>query len=174
MADSASNAPEAFVFYKYKPSMAAAVIFIMLFIAATSVHIFQMIKHKAWFFTAFIIGGCCKLDTANLLWIPRLTRLCSRVYRLWGARQVFTRVSQVYNRPLCDTELASTLGPLFLRRIHLYDSWTYHSPDRRRKSFYHSNKVAHYRLCERRYHILPGPGCWYVAFNNSSSPSSTC
>ncbi|KAL3427229.1 RTM1 [Phlyctema vagabunda] len=46
----------AFVFYRYKPSMAAAILFVVLFIATTSYHIFQMITKKTWYFIPLIIG----------------------------------------------------------------------------------------------------------------------
>ncbi|KOS43940.1 hypothetical protein ACN38_g5113 [Penicillium nordicum] len=48
-------------FYRYEPSMAATVIFIILFIATTALHAFQMIKVKTWYLTAFCIGGLCQI-----------------------------------------------------------------------------------------------------------------
>ncbi|KAH8805275.1 RTA1 like protein-domain-containing protein [Xylogone sp. PMI_703] len=49
--------PNAFVFYRYHPSMGAAVIFAILFMGCTIVHMCQMCKTKAWYYTPFIIGG---------------------------------------------------------------------------------------------------------------------
>ena len=46
-------------FYRFEPSTAAAIIFIMLFAVTTSVHIFQMIKTKTWYMIAFCLGGIC-------------------------------------------------------------------------------------------------------------------
>ncbi|WPG98394.1 RTA1 domain protein [Acrodontium crateriforme] len=46
-----------FKYFTYDPSMAAAVIFLILFAAITSLHLFKMIKSKTWFMTPFCIGG---------------------------------------------------------------------------------------------------------------------
>ena len=52
--------PNAFVLYRYHPSMAAAVTFMLLFMATTLIHTYQMVKKKAWYFMPFIIGGICE------------------------------------------------------------------------------------------------------------------
>ncbi|RMJ05298.1 hypothetical protein CDV36_014035 [Fusarium kuroshium] len=44
-------------YYKYEPSMAAAVIFIITFSASSLLHAFQLIKTKTWFFIPFLIGS---------------------------------------------------------------------------------------------------------------------
>jgi len=49
--------PNAWVPYRYIPSVAAAIIFIICFSLATGFHIFKMIKLRSWFFTPFVIGG---------------------------------------------------------------------------------------------------------------------
>ncbi|KAJ5721364.1 uncharacterized protein N7483_009298, partial [Penicillium malachiteum] len=46
-----------YVLYNYTPSLAAAVICMLLFITFTSGHIFFVWKHKTKFFITFIIGG---------------------------------------------------------------------------------------------------------------------
>ncbi|KAF5574381.1 RTA1 like [Fusarium pseudoanthophilum] len=46
-------------YYHYNPSLAAAVIFIILFTATTILHFFQMIQTRTWFFLAFSLGGIC-------------------------------------------------------------------------------------------------------------------
>lgn len=45
-----------FVFYSYKPSMAGAVIFIILFAIAALYHIWLLTKHRVWYFIPFVIG----------------------------------------------------------------------------------------------------------------------
>lgn len=49
-----------YTLYKYDPSGVAALVFVALFGLTTSVHIFQMIRNRSWFFIPFIIGGLCK------------------------------------------------------------------------------------------------------------------
>ncbi|KXT02304.1 hypothetical protein AC578_196 [Pseudocercospora eumusae] len=55
------NALSGFEYYHYNPSMAAAVIFILLFLATTSLHGYQMFRTRTWFMTAFFIGGCFEI-----------------------------------------------------------------------------------------------------------------
>ncbi|KAI1010697.1 hypothetical protein LB503_004937 [Fusarium chuoi] len=45
------------LYYHYDPSLAAAIIFIILFTATTILHFFQMIQTHTWFFLAFSLGG---------------------------------------------------------------------------------------------------------------------
>ncbi|KAL5592669.1 hypothetical protein FOBRF1_006890 [Fusarium oxysporum] len=47
----------AYHLYHYDPSLAAAVIFIILFTATTILHFFQMIQTRTWFFLTFSCGG---------------------------------------------------------------------------------------------------------------------
>jgi hypothetical protein len=49
-----------YVFYHYELSMAAAVIFVLLFGASTIWHSVQMFRTRTWFMIPFLIGGCCK------------------------------------------------------------------------------------------------------------------
>ncbi|OMP86694.1 Protein RTM1 [Diplodia seriata] len=43
--------------YAYRPSKAGAVIFCILFIGATGIHMWKMVRRRSWFMTAFVIGG---------------------------------------------------------------------------------------------------------------------
>lgn len=49
-----------FQLYRYIPSVAAAVIFIVLFVLTTLYHIYQLTKSRSWYFIAFVLGGICK------------------------------------------------------------------------------------------------------------------
>ncbi|KAH6614960.1 RTA1 like protein-domain-containing protein [Boeremia exigua] len=51
------NDADSYVFYRYKPSLAAATIFVVLFSLTTGLHAFQSFKKRSWFMTPFIIGG---------------------------------------------------------------------------------------------------------------------
>lgn len=52
-----------FKLYRYTPSVAAAAIFIALFIITTVFHLWQLIKSRSWYFIAFVLGGICKYLT---------------------------------------------------------------------------------------------------------------
>lgn len=49
-----------FVFYHYEPSMAAAVIFVLLFGISTILHAVQMGMTRTWFMIPFLLGGLCE------------------------------------------------------------------------------------------------------------------
>lgn len=55
------NGTRGYPLYRYEPSIAAAVIFCILFLLATIIHSVQMVKTRTWFLTAFVLGGLCKL-----------------------------------------------------------------------------------------------------------------
>ncbi|CAG8902468.1 unnamed protein product [Penicillium egyptiacum] len=49
---------DGFALYNYDPSVAASVIFALVFATSAAVHIWHaFFKARAWFFTAFIIGS---------------------------------------------------------------------------------------------------------------------
>jgi hypothetical protein len=45
--------------YKYIPSALAAILFAVLFALTTSLHAFQLVRWKTWYFIPFLIGGLC-------------------------------------------------------------------------------------------------------------------
>lgn len=59
-----------FKLYRYDPSMAAAVIFIILFLLITAVHTYQLIRTRAWIFIPFVIGGFCKFTSSEIILAP--------------------------------------------------------------------------------------------------------
>jgi hypothetical protein len=52
-----------FKLYRYTPSVAAAVIFIILFTITTAFHVWQLIKSRSWYFIAFVLGGICEYSS---------------------------------------------------------------------------------------------------------------
>lgn len=49
-----------FKLYRYDPSLAANIVFIVLFAIATFGHIFLLVRKKVWYFIPFVIGCICK------------------------------------------------------------------------------------------------------------------
>jgi hypothetical protein len=47
--------------YTYNPSIAAAVIFVILFAVTTLLHTFHLFRTRTWFFIPLVIGGYCKI-----------------------------------------------------------------------------------------------------------------
>ncbi|KAH8805274.1 RTA1 like protein [Xylogone sp. PMI_703] len=50
--------PDAFVFYRYSPSLAGAIVFIICFFTTTLLHVCQLVKYRTYYFIPLIIGGC--------------------------------------------------------------------------------------------------------------------
>lgn len=48
--------------WHYVPSMPGAIIFIILFIAATAAHSYRMFRFRQWFYIPFILGCICKFE----------------------------------------------------------------------------------------------------------------
>jgi hypothetical protein len=52
-----------FKYYDYDPSLAAAVLFMALFVLTTALHIYQLLRTRTWYFIPFVIGGFRKSTT---------------------------------------------------------------------------------------------------------------
>ncbi|CEL09773.1 Putative RTA1 like protein [Aspergillus calidoustus] len=46
-----------FQLYRYTPNRAAAGLFVALFLLTTIYHVYQVWRQRAWYFTAFVVGG---------------------------------------------------------------------------------------------------------------------
>jgi hypothetical protein len=66
-----------FKLFRYDPNLSAAVFFILLFTAAASLHTYQYIVTKTWFFTAFIVGCWCKSALASPTLSQDTNRSCA-------------------------------------------------------------------------------------------------
>lgn len=49
-----------FKLYRYEPSLIAAIIFVVVFAVLTLLHVWRLYNTRAFYFTAFTIGGVCK------------------------------------------------------------------------------------------------------------------
>jgi hypothetical protein len=55
------NDPNAFILYRYHPSLAGAAIFTVLFALSTLLHVYQSFRKRAYFMIPFIIGGLMEM-----------------------------------------------------------------------------------------------------------------
>jgi hypothetical protein len=55
-----------FKYYRYLPSMPAAIIFVIAFFLITALHIYQMVRTRTWFMIAFCVGGVCTTSPTQL------------------------------------------------------------------------------------------------------------
>ena len=63
MADETAN--QDWQFYRYTPSLVAAIIFIVLFAISTFLHLYQLIRTRTWYFIPLVVGGFCKIFPAT-------------------------------------------------------------------------------------------------------------
>ncbi|PLN80227.1 RTA1 like protein [Aspergillus taichungensis] len=54
---SSSNPAIDFQLYRYVPSRAAAILFLVLFIVTTAYHIYQVVRMRSWYMIVFVTGG---------------------------------------------------------------------------------------------------------------------
>ena len=50
---------DGYYLWHYVPSIAAAIVFAILFAAITAAHLWKMIQTRMWFCIPFVFGGCC-------------------------------------------------------------------------------------------------------------------
>ena len=46
--------------YRYEPSLAAAIVFIVVFACTTVYHSYQLVTSRSWYFIPFALGGVCE------------------------------------------------------------------------------------------------------------------
>jgi hypothetical protein len=56
-----------FRLYRYEPSLPAAIVSVAIFAVLTACHALRVYYFKAFYFTAFTIGGLCKSTTVHHL-----------------------------------------------------------------------------------------------------------
>lgn len=60
MADASSSDAFDFKLYRYDPLLPAAIVSVVVFAILTVLHTWRLFRVRAYYFTAFTIGGICK------------------------------------------------------------------------------------------------------------------
>jgi hypothetical protein len=55
-----------FKLYHYDPSIAGAVVVLLLFLGTTALHFWQLFRARCWFMLPLAIGGICREPTFHL------------------------------------------------------------------------------------------------------------
>lgn len=50
---------QGFQLYRYDPSIAAAIIFTVLFFFTTMIHLYQFVRTRTWIMIPLLVGGFC-------------------------------------------------------------------------------------------------------------------
>jgi hypothetical protein len=148
--------PAPYIFYRYDPSLPAAVIFIALFAISTSLHAFQVLRKRTWYFLPFVIGGFCRTPppfiersgVADFSLNSRDRWLC------WtcGFKQTNSKLDR---RTLYCPELAHSVGSGSLRGFDLHGPWSNYPFDGWRAPLAYPCKMAHESVCSWRRVLLP-------------------
>lgn len=59
-----------FQLYRYTPSLAAAAVAVAIFAILTVLHMWRLLRARAFYFTAFTVGGICKWSLFRLGYHP--------------------------------------------------------------------------------------------------------
>ena len=65
MAPSNSDSVD-FEYFRYDPSLPAAIIFIVAFTLTSTFHVYQMISTRTWYLIPLVIGGFCQYRCIDL------------------------------------------------------------------------------------------------------------
>lgn len=146
-------------YYDYTPSLAAAVIFCILFGSITGYHFWLLFRNRTWFFIVFGIGGLC---------LFLLSKISSRAYtdffqhssrncRLWGSSNKRKSKSWLHASAIpCPKSLDFACAFAF-RRINLYASRSRNPCNWRRLPITHSRSISNNNFCLWRRHIFSCP-----------------
>lgn len=74
MSDTTAAAEDSFKLYRYEPSIVAAIISVVVFGLLTAGHLWRIYRTRAFYFTAFAIGGICKPN------LPPLSSIYNKPY----------------------------------------------------------------------------------------------
>lgn len=130
--------------YYYSPSFGAALIFVVLFLATTVLHLYQMYKSKMWFLSAFCCGGICECERPFFALPLLLFRVCigedgyhsmTDMHLLMCSRSGWlhssVRISKRNRYPQLrywtfhHPNNASSCGAGLIFRVNIYGAWAY-------------------------------------------------
>ncbi|KAI0098500.1 RTA1 like protein [Daldinia grandis] len=122
----ADEAPS-FVFYRYKPSMAAAVIFIIVFAISSLLHVKVLVQKRIWYFIPFVIG--CLFETIGYIGramsspeYPNFTKnpyIIQSILLLLGPTLLAASIYMILGRlvVLLEAESYSLIRPRWLTKV---------------------------------------------------------
>jgi hypothetical protein len=132
--------PQKFIYYHYNPSLGAAVAFIILFSFSTTYHFYQLLRYRAWFFIAFLVGCICQSATNHsfnhaqpahhpftktfFIYRPRtdqrIVNANSRDNGLHWTSDIGKGDARLATRPIPHTRLAPPPWATAARSVHLH------------------------------------------------------
>lgn len=166
-----------FKLYRYNPSMAAAVIFIILFFLVSALHFYQMVRTRTWIFIPFVLGGFCKCSASSTTRKALLTRwlgtvqfvgyIAVRTPRRASNQKLICPIeskvrrgiTQLDRRRLLRLHNSAPRRTCTLRRKHIHDAGKDHPRYRWRTLFDYPQAMAHKAVRDRGCNIVFDAGC---------------
>lgn len=90
--------------YGYRPSLAAGIVFTILFTLSTGLHIYQLVPKRAWWLIVFVVGGLGMLSSLQTLFYFCKTNLSAGELMGWAARVAAFKCP--YNGVVFEMQLA--------------------------------------------------------------------
>jgi hypothetical protein len=169
----------AWAFYRYPPSLPAAILFCILFLIASAIHGFQVWRTKTWYMLIFLAGGLCKTSRFALALsarpsLPPLFIFSALAYEL-KSLIVSSRGHRVHRS--CQLRCAkawildshSFHHPKYfsarcscdVRCLNLHDPWPHYSVNRWRQIFLDTPPLDDKAFCRRRHFCIHATRHWY-------------
>lgn len=164
-----------FSFYHYDPSMAGAVIFIILFAGTTIFHIYQMVRTRTWFFIPFVIGGICQWHFFRLTYRwqwARNSNLSSWGTRLHWSRHVQSGIAELDPGTISHPNLVPAPRSSPARRFYIYVPRTNNISSTGGVTRHHEKEMVNQSVRDGWRPLIPLAGLWWVLYWLKSSMTS--
>lgn len=148
--------------YHYDPSLAAAVIFAVLFGISAVWHAFQLVHTKTWYFIAFLIGVLCKFHYISRNTVRVLTQCYSWGGRVFIASGKCGRDPELVNSSLYNPDSPSFVSTSPLRSFDIHGTWSDYESFGSWPFVSNLNKMANQSICFGRHSIICYSVYWYV------------
>ena len=158
-----------YVLYQYTPSLVAAVVFAILFLSTTAIHLWQRISNHTQYFNPFIVGGICKdiLDiyAPQILSTPHSSQNTtnkissySSNHRIRGSHCLSFPHNIHY--PLCNSDTLATTRPHSICGIDLPGSRPGDQVFAGRTPQLCASEIHDHHLCYGRCSLFRSSSCW--------------
>ena len=151
--------------YRYVPSMAGAIVCLVVFLVMALLHLYQFLKSRNRIIVFVVIGALCTLLTLSAFSCQNhLGSLLMNDYRRsWRVRHTHRfALRQSSLGPVHHSRCTDTCRSFVVRRNHIHDAWPYHQTRRRRRRQSNPSEMVHEDLRYCGCHNVDHPGLRYA------------
>ena len=123
---------QGFEYYRYDPSMAAAIIFTILFFFTTLIHFYQFVRTRTWIMIPLLVGGFCisppspSTSQFPLVCIKADQQFRSRMDRIRRARSLGTPDAGLHAGSVCGAGHVHLGSTGLVRSDHIHGARANH------------------------------------------------